>query len=167
MTTTGTWETWIAGLGAHGTARSVHGPLLALMILARAPRGGPANVFRFRDLDEPLRAALAAFGPPRKRHRAEIAFWRLEGDGLWVVHDRARIAKRAGGATPSRRLLLEMDAAAEVPQAAWETLRADPGRVARLIHQVMADTWPIERHGEILAELVFDLRLEEEASPPT
>ncbi|APR79784.1 Hypothetical protein A7982_05131 [Minicystis rosea] len=142
-------------------------PLLALMILARAQRGGPANVFRFRDLDEPLRAALAAFGPPQEEHRAELAFWELRDDVFWVVHDEARIAQRAGDTPPSRALLVEEDAAAEVPEAAWEALRTDPGRTARLIHQVMTSTWPAERHGEILAELVFDFRIEEEALSPS
>lgn len=40
------WETLIAGVNTwtRGTERAVHKPLLVLMILGRAQRGGPANV---------------------------------------------------------------------------------------------------------------------------
>jgi putative restriction endonuclease len=158
-----TWETLIAGIRTwtHGSDRAVHKPLLVLMILARAQRGGPANVFRFRDLDAPLRDALRAFGPPRKRYRSEQAFWHLKEDGFWVVPGEARLARLTGGAPPSRRRLLEEDAAAEVPPALWEELRREPARAARLIQGVLAAHWPAERHGEILARLVFDLPEEE------
>jgi putative restriction endonuclease len=154
------WETLLASMRVftRGSERAVHKPLLALMILARAQRGGPANVFRFRDLDPPLRDALQAFGPPRRAHRSEQPFWRLKEDGFWRIHDEERLSQGKPG-VPSRRALLEADAAAEVPMALWDELRADPARVARLIQAVMKANWPVERHGELLSTLVFDLSL--------
>jgi putative restriction endonuclease len=159
-----TWETLIAGLGTwtRGAERALHKPLLVLMILGRAQRGGPANVFRFRDLDEPLREALQAFGPARKSYRSELPFWRLKEDGFWVVHHEARLAARTRGGAPTRRLLLDEDAAAEVPVARWEELRAEPGRVARLVQTVLQAYWPAELRGRVAAEVVFGLRVEEE-----
>lgn len=158
------WESLIDSMRVpvRGGERGVHKALLTLIILARAQRGGPANVFRFRDLDEPLRAALAKLGPARKTHRSEVGFWRLAEDGFWVVRDQARLTKLTGGKTPGRRLLLEKDAAAEVPVALWEALRGDPARVARLIQRVMARHWAPERHGEVLAEVVFDMAVDED-----
>lgn len=157
------WESWIAGMRvwSRGGARAVHKPLLVLMILARAQRGGPANVFRFRDLDGPLREGLASFAQGTKARRSELPFWRLREDGFWRVHDEARLAKGARGA-PSRRALLDADAAAEVPIDAWEELRRDPARVARLIQAVVTAHWPLERRGEVLSRVVFDLEIEEE-----
>ena len=162
------WESLIAGLcrsACEGDERTpaVDKLLLALMILARAQRGGPANVFRFRDLDAPLGEALAAFGPAGAGHTPEAAFWRLQEDGFWFVHDLATLVGAANGSgSPPRARLLEADAAAEVPAPLWDDLRNDPARVARLLHTVLAAHWPQERHGEILAKLVFDLQVDEE-----
>jgi putative restriction endonuclease len=159
-----TWETLIADMRvwSRGSERAVHTPLLVLMILGRAQRGGPANVFRFRDLDEPLREALRAFGPPRKSCRSELPFWRLKDDGFWMVHDEARLASLMKGAEPSRRLLLAEDAAAEVPVALWEQLAEDPGRVARLVQKVLEMHWPAEVRGKVAAEVVLGLKVEED-----
>jgi putative restriction endonuclease len=161
-----TWESLIAGVNtwSRGTERAVHKPLLVLMILGRAQRGGPANVFRFRDLDEPLREALRAFGPARKSYRAELPFWRLKEDGFWVVHEEARLSKLANGAAPSRRLLLEEDAAAEVPRAMWDELVREPPRVARLVKGVLDEHWPAEMRGKVAAEVVFGMRLDNETN---
>jgi len=154
-----TWETLIAELQSPKGA--VHEPLLVLMILGRALRGGPANVFRFRDLDEPLSAALRAFGPPRKRHHPERAFWRLREHGFWVVHREARLGPRTGP-EPSRRRLLDEDAAAEVPRALWDELSGDHARTARLAQRVVEAHWPAEVRGAVLADLVFDLRVDDD-----
>jgi len=159
-----TWESLIAGMTtwSRGTERAVHKPLLVLMILGRAQRGGPANVFRFRDVDEPLREALRAFGPARKSYRAELPFWRLKEDGFWVVQDEARLSKLTNGSAPGRRLLLEEDAAAEVPRGMWDELAGDPARVARLVRGVLERHWPAEVRGQVAAEVVFGMKVDEE-----
>ncbi len=159
----------IAGMRvwSRGGERAVHKPLLVLMILARAQRGGPANVFRFRDLDEPLREALAAFGPVRKVYRSEYPFWYLKEDGFWVVHNEARLTELKRSGEPSRRLLLDEDAAAEVPVGLWDQLSGDPVRVARLIQVVAAANWPLEKRGELLSRVVFDLTIEDEDAAQT
>ncbi len=156
-----TWESLIAGLRVR--SRAVHKPLLVLMILGRAQRGGPANVFRFRDLDEPLREALQSFGPPRKRPSSESAFWSLKDDGFWVVHDEARLARAMTSKRPSRRLLLKEDAAAEVPRELWDALVQEPARVARLVKTVLETHWedPSVR-ARVAAEVVFGMRVEED-----
>lgn len=161
-----TWETLLTSMrvSTRGAERAVHKPLLTLMILARAQRGGPANVFRFRDLDEPLRDALRVFGPARRAYRSEQPFWRLKEDGFWRIHDEERLRPAKPG-VPSRRALLEADAAAEVPAALWDELRGDPARVAKLIQGVMQATWPAERHGELLSALVFALAMDDLPEP--
>lgn len=155
-----TWETLIAGLRT-GTRGAVGKPLLVLMILGRAQRGGPANVFRFRDLDETLREALRAFGPPRKTYRSEHPFWHLKSDGFWVVQGEARLAKLMRGREPSRRSLLDEDAAAVVPRETWDALVREPPRVARLVQRVL-EIWPAEVRGQVAAEVVMGLGFEEE-----
>lgn len=151
------WETLIGNLRPPAPRR-----LLVLMILARAQRGGPANVFRYRDLDEPLRRALAAFGPGQRPRGAEQAFWRLRNDGFWRIHDEARLAGLSRGPVPSRRLLLAEDAAAEVPAPLWRALSGDAPRVARLVQAVLEGGFAPELRGAVLAEVVMGLGWEED-----
>jgi putative restriction endonuclease len=146
------WETLITGVRVwtRGTKRAVHKPLLVLMILGRARRGG-SNVFRFEEVDEPLREALRAFGGSPK---SEYPFWYLKDDGFWVVRDEARLATLKRGSEPSRKLLLEEDATAEVPLALWEDLAGDQARVARLVQTVVEANWPAEMRAAVVAQVV-------------
>jgi hypothetical protein len=145
------WEAFV-----EGGSRVPGGGLLLLMILGRAQRGGPFNVFRFRDLDEPFAEAAAAFAAGSEA--APAAFWALREAGFWEVRGEARFA-----AAPTREALLDADAAALVPAARWEELRSDPARTARLLKAVLVAGWPAEQHGRLLAEVVFDLRVDEES----
>jgi hypothetical protein len=149
------WEAFV-----RAAAGVPAGPLLVLMILGRAQRGGPFNVFRYRDLDEPLGEAIAAF---QAEGAAPSAFWDLREAGFWEVRDEARFA---GAHAPARQALLDGDAAAEVPTQRWEELRGDPARTARLLRSVLSRSWPAEVHGRLLAEVVFDLRVDEAIGAP-
>lgn len=157
------WETLIVGVNTwtRGTERAVHKPLLVLMILGHAQRGEPANVFRFRSIDEPLRESLRAFGPSRKSYRSEYPFWYLKDDGFWVVHNEARLAALKRGREPSRRLLPDEDAAAEVPRGLLEELSADPARVAGLVQKVLEMHWEDPKTRARMAAEVLRLQVEE------
>ena len=68
----------------QGDQRAPHKPLLVLHALGRWQRG-LAEV-SFREAEPDLRGLLREFGPPRKSDHPEQPFWRLQNDGLWVVH---------------------------------------------------------------------------------
>jgi predicted restriction endonuclease len=137
------WETKIETMRVwkRGNEVAVHKPLLVLMILAKAQRGG-ANVFFFKDLLDPLEKALRDFGPGRDAIHPEYPFWHLQRDGFWVVDDSEQFVLSRGAAGPTKGALLEANAIARVPAEMWEELCHDPSLVSRLLHQVLAAFWP-------------------------
>src|SRR5262245_6502497 len=68
----------------QGDQRAPHKPLLVLYALGRWQRGQIEVTFRQAEPD--LTDLLREFGPPRKSDHPEQPFWRLQRDGVWVVH---------------------------------------------------------------------------------
>src|SRR5947209_206664 len=75
------WEELLSGvkLGKSGNECAVHKPLLILLILAQAQRGGP-NRFCFEDLARPLDEAIHRFGTAAQPGGSEMPFWHLKND---------------------------------------------------------------------------------------
>jgi putative restriction endonuclease len=69
----------------RGDQRAPHKPLLVLYALGRWSRGEKTDV-PFKQVDADLTGLLKEFGPPRQSHHPEYPFWRLQNDGVWVVH---------------------------------------------------------------------------------
>ena len=53
--------------------------------MGRWSRGDAADI-PFKEADGELTALLKEFGPPRRSFHPEYPFWRLQNDGVWVVH---------------------------------------------------------------------------------
>src|SRR4051794_9044833 len=68
----------------QGDQRAPHKPLLILYALGQWSRG--QIKMTFREAEPRLRALLKEFGPPRKSDHPEQPFWRLQRDGVWLVH---------------------------------------------------------------------------------
>src|SRR4051794_9906799 len=74
----------------QGDQRAPHKPLLVLYALGRWQQGQTEVSFRQAELD--LTALLREFGPPRKSDHPEQPYWRLQRDGVWVVHSPAGLS---------------------------------------------------------------------------
>jgi putative restriction endonuclease len=70
-------------LWSKGNQRAPHEPLLVLYALGCWSRG--VTEIPYFDVEKDLIRLLREFGPPRRTPHPEQPFWRLQGDGLWVV----------------------------------------------------------------------------------
>jgi predicted restriction endonuclease len=140
------WEDLIEGLRVwkRGNEVAVHKPLLLLMILARALRGGE-NRFRFRDLVEPLERALRDFGSGGAAPHPEYPFWHLAHEGCWVVDNSEELQPAGRNISPTKRALLENDATGHVPDDFWDQLVKDPQLVEKLALSLLGQYWPDEQ----------------------
>jgi putative restriction endonuclease len=91
---------------SRGDQLAPHKPLLVLYALGRWSRGEPADI-PFTQVDADLTGLLKEFGPPRQSYHPEYPFWRLQNDGVWVVHaagppHRARVCKIVPGVIQPR-----------------------------------------------------------------
>jgi putative restriction endonuclease len=137
------WEELLDGMvvyKAHGEI-GVNKPLLVLMILARAQRGGE-NAFHFTEMVDGLTTALRDFGAERQTIHPEYPFWHLQNDGFWLIQDRDDIPITLGATGPTKRALLDADAVGYVLPTMWEQLRKDPRSVPRLAQRVLSRFWP-------------------------
>ncbi len=153
------WEELLDGMvvhKAHGEV-AVNKPLLVLMILAHAQRGGE-NAFHFGDIVDDLTVALKEFGADRQTIHAEYPFWHLQSDGFWLIQDRDDIPITVGASGPTKTALIECDAIGYVLPSMWEQLRKDPKSVRRLAQRVLSRFWPdAALHPQIAAQLGLNL----------
>jgi putative restriction endonuclease len=130
----------------------VHTPLLTLLLIARAQRGGDGRV-AFADIDERLAGLLREFGPPRKSVHPEYPFWHLQSDGFWEVDDAARYPLKKGGRSVARTELLRRDARGHVKPRLWEALTRDALLRRDLVARLLDDYWPETLHDPLRAAL--------------
>jgi len=143
------WRSAVAGLRTWQKRgqRAVHKPLLTLMLIGRAERGDPAAV-AFEEIEDPLVALLAEFGPPRKSHHPEYPFWHLRNDGFWITDDDTLPLKK-GGHSPTKTTLREHDAIGRVPDGMWRALVEDPSLRTELASTLLEEYWPATYHEDI------------------
>src|SRR5215831_5086356 len=94
---------------SRGDQRAPHKPLLVLYALGRWCRGDTSAV-PFREAEHDLTALLKEFGPPRRSYHPEYPFWRLQNDGVWVVHPRDSLTPRKSNTDPRKSDLIARDA---------------------------------------------------------
>src|SRR5712672_1983569 len=86
------------GIWKQGDQRAPHKPLLVLYALGRWQSGQKAIGFRQTEPD--LTLLLREFGPSRKSDHPEQPFWRLQRDGVWVVHAPEGLVLKTGDGIP-------------------------------------------------------------------
>lgn len=143
----------IAAIRQHqqGGARAPHKPLLLLWALARVLRG-EGRLARWTEMREPLAQLLHDFGRPGQKPSPSYPFWRLRGDGLWVVEHEAELAGTESASGDVRvGALNELDPGAGFDEATWQALRADPALAHAAAAQLLEDNFPHSLHEDILA----------------
>src|SRR3954451_16356772 len=123
------------GVWKQGDQRAPHKPLLVLYALGRWQRG--QTEVTFRQAEPELTALLREFGPPRKSDHPEQPFWRLQHDGVWVVHTPGGLALKTGDTIPRVGELRSNDVRAEFSPDVQAALAADPGLVAAIASRIL------------------------------
>jgi putative restriction endonuclease len=139
-----TLSTW-----SRGQQRAPHKPLLVLYALARWARGETDDV-KLEAAENELTTLLKEFGPPRKSHHPEYPFWRLQNDGVWVVHADGKLKPRLGNTNPPRRELIARHARGGFSADVKAALRKDPSLVNRIASRLLENHFPESLHPDIL-----------------
>src|SRR5947209_17492645 len=121
------WYGLLSGMkpGKSGNEDAVHKPLLVLMILAQAQRGG-LNRFSYEEIAQPLDEGIQRFGRTHQPGGSEMPFWHLKNDGFWIVKEPDSLPRRSNGDRPTKTGLLEHKAEACVRAELWEHLVGNP-----------------------------------------
>jgi putative restriction endonuclease len=136
--------------------RAPHKPLLVLYALGRWTRGQPADI-PFRQADADLTALLKEFGPPSRSYRPEDPFWRLQNDGVWVVHAAGPLQLCQGQTDAKKSELLAKDATGGFSPEVQAALRADPGLASEIAGRLLESHFPESIHPDILAAVGLSL----------
>jgi putative restriction endonuclease len=136
------------GVWKKGDQRAPHKPLLVLYALGRWQRG-LAEV-TFREAEPELAALLREFGPPRRSDHPEQPFWRLQRDGVWVVHAPKGMPLKTGDTIPRVGALRSPQVRAEFTPEVQAALTADPSRVAAIASRLLEQHFPESLHKDIL-----------------
>lgn len=90
-----------------GEQRAPHKPLLLLYVLAGYLNGHPRLFDYGTEIYEPLHSLLERFGPQRSQYRPDMPFWRLQGDGIWQLHNAERCSTAGSSRQPPVKELNE------------------------------------------------------------
>ena len=140
----------------RGEERAPHKPLLILLALARCSRGEPREI-PYREVDLKLGALLREFGPPRKTYHPEFPFWYLRNDGIWVVRDEDKLARRSDKDAPLKSSLLKVDPPGGLTPEIWEVLKKDRSLLAEAAMAILEAEFPASYHDDILTAIGLDV----------
>jgi len=132
----------------QGDQLAPHKPLLVLYALGRWQQG-KAEV-TFLEAEPELTTLLREFGPPRKSDHPEQPFWRLQKDGVWIVHSPPDLPLKTGDDIPRVGALRSPDIRAGFSPDVQKALSADPSLVARIAVQILERHFPESLHQDIL-----------------
>jgi putative restriction endonuclease len=141
----------------RGYQRAPHKPLLVMYALGRWSRGETADI-HFQQVEADLTPLLKEFGPPRQSYHPEYPFWRLQRDGVWVVHASGPLTPRKGNTDPKKSDLLSTNAAGGFSPEVQAALRADPGLVSEIAARLLEGHFPETLHPDILASVGLTLQ---------
>jgi putative restriction endonuclease len=133
----------------RGGERAPHKPLLVLYALGKWSRGETADI-PFREVDAALTDLLKEFGPPRQSHHSEYPFWRLQNDGVWVVHASGPLTPRQGNTDAKKSELLAKDAAGGFSPEVQAAFGADPALVSEIAARLLEGHFAESVHPDIL-----------------
>ena len=132
----------------QGDQRAPHKPLLVLYALGRWQAGQREVGFRQTETD--LTALLREFGPSRRSDHPEQPFWRLQRDGIWVVHTPEGLETKKGADIPRVTELRSHDVRAEFSPDVQSALMADPGLIVAIATRILERHFPESLHPDIL-----------------
>jgi putative restriction endonuclease len=132
----------------QGDERAPHKPLLVLYALGRWQRG--LVEVTFREAEPHLKSLLQEFGPPRRSDHPEQPFWRLQRDGVWVVHTPAGLPLKTGDTIPRVGALRSPEVRAGFTGDVQAAFAADPGLVAGIAGRILDRHFPESLHQDIL-----------------
>jgi putative restriction endonuclease len=141
---------------SRGDQRAPHKPLLVLYALGRWSRGDTEEI-PFRDVGRDLTNLLKEFGPPRRSYHPEYPFWRLQNDGVWVVHAAGPLTPRTGHTDPRKSDLLAHSATGAFSEEVKAALRACPGLVTEIASRLLEHHFPESIYSDILAAVGLTL----------
>lgn len=128
--------------------RAPHKPLLVLLALGVFQNG--ERKLAFVKYEKKLQDLLREFGPSRSSHHAEYPFWRLQGDGLWVVTADGPMQNRRSSNNPTVRELREKNAIGSFPDVLVAAMTEQPLLITEIASKVLADHFPPSIHSDIL-----------------
>jgi len=143
MDAVGALRTW-----KRGEERAVNKPLMLLLLIAEAQRGGDGR-FEYCEVERQLTHLLREFGRPGKSVHPEYPFWYLQTDGLWQVEDADSYPLKKAGHSVPVSVLRERNAAGSVPDSLWRTLVSDAQLRRELIERILGDYWPESLHAPL------------------
>lgn len=141
---------------SRGDQRAPHKPLLVLYALGRWSRGETTDI-PFQQVDDDLTELLKEFGPPRQSYHPEYPFWRLQNDGVWVVHAGGPLTPRQGSTDAKKSDLLTNNAEGSFAPEVQAALAADPALVSKIAAHLLENHFPESIHPDILAAVGLDL----------
>ena len=136
------------GIWKQGDQRAPHKPLLVLYALGRWQAGQREVGFRQTETD--LTALLREFGPSRRSDHPEQPFWRLQRDGIWLVHAPEGLDTKKGADIPRIGELRSHDVRAEFSSEVQAALTADPPLTATIASRILERHFPESLHPDIL-----------------
>ncbi len=117
--------------GSRDGKKTLHKPLLLLMILARQQQGG-SRLATFEELREPFQALLEEFGGPKQDSDAvRYPLWALRNEGIWEVPGGAELPRRSGNKEPKVAAMLTANTTCGFLFEVMAELKADRELAAR------------------------------------
>ena len=138
--------------------RAPHKPLLVLYAIGKLLRD-ESRLIQFSDVEIHLKSLLREFGPRRANYRTEYPFWRLQNDGVWEVVDAAQTILNLGE-NPSKRVLLDSNAAGRFHESIVTQLQNDSRLVSEIIQILLDGHFPSSIHEDIVQSVGIEFPLQ-------
>lgn len=150
-------------LWSRGDQRAPHKPLLVLYALGRWSRDESADI-PFKQVDADLTGLLKECGPPRQSYHPEYPFWRLQHDGVWVVHAAGPLTPRQSSTDAKKTDLLAKDATGGFSPEVQAALRSDPALVSEIAARLLENHFPESIQPDVLAAAGLTLGVDKTAT---
>lgn len=132
--------------------RAPHKPLLLLWVLGRLQQNQDNRPVLFTEVEGPLGALLAEYGPPNPTSPG-YPFHHLTSDGLWVVTTDAGVGSPGSNVGPLR----SQKARGELEAGFARALLTNPGLLVRVARYLLDANFPATLHGDIAIAVGLDL----------
>lgn len=120
--------------------RAPHKPLLALWAIGRCLQG-KERLVNYEIVHRELLSLLYSFAPPRKRHKPEEPFWRMQRNKIWEIPQAEHITVHSNGSvSPSQ--LREENIQGGFPAFLYNTLLRDKAIALKVADHLVNGHFP-------------------------